>query len=61
MPNQPATNQSRRNLWIAAAVLLLSGSLAGCSRPGDENINKLLVVANDSYEDFARALQELST
>jgi type III restriction enzyme len=23
----------------------------------DENINKLLVVANDSYEDFARALQ----
>ena len=26
MPNQPATNQSRRNLWIAAAVLLMGSA-----------------------------------
>jgi len=39
---QQAMTKSRRTMWAAAAVMLLSGSLAGCTRPGDEDVSKLL-------------------
>ena len=40
--NQLPMTKSRRTLWVAAAVALLSGSLAGCTRPGDEDVLRLM-------------------
>lgn len=40
--NQQPMTKSRRTLWAAAAVVLLSGALAGCTRPGDEDISRLM-------------------
>ncbi len=40
--NQKSNKTPRRGLWLAAGVLLMSGLLGGCSRPGEENIQKAL-------------------
>ena len=41
--NPKPNKSSRRDMWLAAGVLLLSGLLGGCSRPGEENIQKKLI------------------
>jgi hypothetical protein len=40
--NQPTMKKSRCRLLVAACVLLFSGMLAGCSSPGDENVQRLV-------------------
>jgi hypothetical protein len=44
--NKQTKNKTRVNFWLAVAMLLLSGMLAGCTRPGDADVSRLM---NNTY------------
>ena len=52
---QPVT-KSRNRIWPVLAMLLLSSAFSGCTRPGGEDVSKLM---NQAYECKHIAIEEL--